>query len=101
MCRRQAAERRIQQTGRNITDDCHRINLLTALIDALEERAVACFDIPGAFVHAETDKDVIMMLKGRLAELMVMVEPSLYRKYVTTDSKGEPILFVQMHKALY
>jgi hypothetical protein len=67
----------------------------------LEERAVACFEIPGAFLHTETDEDVIMMLKGRLAELMVMVEPSLYRKYVTTDSKGEPILFVQMHQALY
>jgi hypothetical protein len=74
---------------------------LTALINALEERAVACFDIPGAFLHTETDEDVIMMLKGKMAELMVMVEPSLYRKYVTTDSKGESILFVQMHKALY
>jgi hypothetical protein len=74
---------------------------LTALIDALEQRHVACFDIPGAFLHAETDEDVIMMLKGRLAELMVMVDPSLYRKYVTVDSKGEAILYVQMHKALY
>ena len=74
---------------------------LTALINTLEERAVVCFDISGAFLHAETDKDVIMMLKRKLAELMVMIEPSLYRKYVITDSKGEPILFVQMHKALY
>jgi hypothetical protein len=74
---------------------------LTALIEALEERDVACFDIPGAFLHAETDEDVIMLLKGRLAELMVMVEPSLYRKYVTFSSKGEPMLYVKMHKALY
>jgi hypothetical protein len=74
---------------------------LTALIEALEERDVACFHIPGAFLHAETDEDVIMLLKGRLAELMVMVEPSLYRKYVTTSSLGEPMLYVKMHKALY
>jgi hypothetical protein len=74
---------------------------LTALIDALEERDVACFDIPGAFLHAETDEDVVMMLKGRMAELMVMVDPSLYRKYVTVDSRGEAIHYVQMHKALY
>jgi hypothetical protein len=86
--------------GKNLASRTQSI-FLTALIDALEERAVACFDIPGAFLYAETDEDVIMMLKGKLAELMVMVEPSLYRKYVTTDSKGEPILFVQMHKALY
>jgi hypothetical protein len=74
---------------------------LTGIIDALEKREVACFDIPGAFLHAETDEDVIMMLKGRLAELMVAVDPSLYRKYITVDSKGEAILYVQMHKALY
>lgn len=42
-----------------------------------------------------------MMLKGRLTELMVTVDPSLYQKYITVDSKGEAILYVQMHKALY
>jgi hypothetical protein len=36
-----------------------------------------------------------------MAELMVMVDPSLYQKYVIVDSKGEAILYVQMHKALY
>jgi hypothetical protein len=74
---------------------------LTAIIEAQEGRDVACFDIPGAFLHAETDEDVTMMLKGRLAELMVLVEPALYRKYVTVDSRGQPILYVKMHKALY
>ena len=74
---------------------------LTALIDALEGQHVWCFDIPGTFLHAEMDEDVIMMLKGRLAELMVMVEPALYRKFVTYDSRGQPVLYVQMHKALY
>jgi hypothetical protein len=74
---------------------------LTALIEAMEERDVACFDIPGAFLHAETDEEVIMLLKGRLAELMVMVEPSLYRKYITVNSRGETMLYVRMHKALY
>ena len=42
-----------------------------------------------------------MRLEGRLAELMVKVDPSLYRKYITTSSKGKPILYVKMHKALY
>ena len=37
---------------------------LTALVAAVEERCVACFDIPGAFLHAETDEEVIMLLKG-------------------------------------
>jgi hypothetical protein len=74
---------------------------LTALIEAQEERDVACFDIPGAFLHAETDEHVIMVLRGQLAELMVLVEPMLYRKYVTVDSKGQKVLYVKMHKALY
>ena len=51
--------------------------------------------------YMRTDEDVVMRLEGRLAELMVKVDPSLYRKYITTSGKGEPILYVKMHKALY
>jgi hypothetical protein len=53
---------------------------IAAVIDAHEERDVACFDIPGAFLHTDSDKDITMILKGRLAELMVKVAPNLYRK---------------------
>ena len=53
-----------------------------------------------AFLHAITDKDVLMLLEGPLAELMVKVDPSLYRKYVTTNSKGKLQLYVKIHKAL-
>ena len=42
-----------------------------------------------------------MVLKGRLAELMVQVAPNLYRKYITVDRKGMAILYVKMQKALY
>ena len=59
------------------------------------------FDIPGAYLHAETDKYVIMVLEGTLEELMVKVDPSLYRKYFTTNLKVNPLLYVKMHKALY
>jgi hypothetical protein len=50
---------------------------ITAVVDAHEERDVACYDIPGAFLHADSDKDITMILKG---ELMVQVAPNLYRK---------------------
>ena len=57
--------------------------LLTAAIEAHEMRHVACFDIPGAFLHAKCkDGDVFMLLKGKLAELMTLVEPKLYHQYV-------------------
>jgi hypothetical protein len=42
-----------------------------------------------------------MVLKGRLAELMVQVAPNLYRKYITVDKKDTAVLYVKMQKALY
>ena len=42
-----------------------------------------------------------MLLRGRLADIMVKVDPSLYRKYVTTSKKGVPMLYVKLTKALY
>ena len=62
---------------------------------------IACFDILGAFLHADVNEDTNMVLKGRLAELMVQVAPNLYRKYITVDRKGTIILYVKMQKALY
>jgi hypothetical protein len=41
---------------------------ITAVINAHEGQDVACFDIPGAFLHADSDEDITMVLKGRLAE---------------------------------
>ncbi len=74
---------------------------ITAVIDVHKGRNVACFDIPGEFLHADIDKDITMVLKGRLAELMVQVVPNLYRKYITVNRKGTAILYVKMQKALY
>jgi hypothetical protein len=74
---------------------------LTAVIDAHERRDVGCFDIPGAFLHADCDEDITMVLKGRLAELMVQVAPNIYRKYITVDKKNTAVLYVKMQKALY
>jgi hypothetical protein len=74
---------------------------ITAVIDVHEGRDIACFDIPGVFLCADVNEEVTMVLKGRLAELMVQVAPNLYRKYITVDRKGMAILYVKMQKALY
>ena len=42
---------------------------ITSVIDAHEGRDVACFDIPGAFLHADSDEDITMILKGWLGEI--------------------------------
>ena len=42
-----------------------------------------------------------MLLNGKLVELMVQVDPRLYRNYVTFNKKGEAMLYVRLSKALY
>jgi hypothetical protein len=42
-----------------------------------------------------------MILKGRVAELMVQVTPNLYRKYISVDRNGAAILYIKMQKAIY
>ena len=70
--------------------------LITAVIKAREEGDVACFDIPGAFLHANLDEDINMILNGRLLKLNVKVVPNLYRKYISVDRKGSDVLYVKM-----
>jgi hypothetical protein len=76
---------------------------ITVVVNSYEKRGVACFNIPGAFLHADSDKDITMILKGRLAELMVQVKPNLYRKYISisVDRKEMAILYIKMQKAIY
>ena len=57
--------------------------------------------MPSAFVNTDVDKDVIMVLKGDLADMMVQIAPKTYRKYITTDKKGTRILYVKLQKVLY
>ena len=50
--------------------------------------------LPGAFLQVDNPDYVLMRLVGILAELMVQVAPALYRKYVTTNTKGKAVLYV-------
>jgi hypothetical protein len=75
---------------------------ITSTVGAYERRSFATSDLPGAFCNTPlTDETVIMILRGELCELMVRADPKLYRKYVTTDRRGKPLLYVQLTKALY
>ena len=44
---------------------------------------------------------MIVVLRGELVELMVQVDPSLYRQYVHTTKNGTPILYMQLYKSVY
>jgi hypothetical protein len=75
--------------------------MITSAIDAHEGRVVVTLDIPRAFLHADLDEEVVMLLRGQLADLMVQVDPELYGPYLRKTAKGESILYVRMLKAMY
>ena len=52
-------------------------------------------------MNTEVGKDVIMVLKEELAEMMIQIAPEVYRKYVAVDKRGTKILYVKLQKALY
>ena len=74
---------------------------MTGAIDAHEGKDVAIVDIPRHFPNAENNEYILMCLRGKIAEIIVQVGSKIYRKYVTTTAKGEPILYVKLNKALY
>jgi hypothetical protein len=74
--------------------------MLSAVIDAMEGRDVATVDIPGAFMQADIDEVVHVKFEGEIAEMLVKLDPKLYRKYVK-DENGKTVLYVELLKALY
>ena len=44
---------------------------ITSVIAANEKLFVRCYDVPGPFLHTESDENVLMALRGELAEMMV------------------------------
>jgi hypothetical protein len=74
--------------------------LLSATIDAMQRRDVATVDIPGAFMQADIDELVHVKFEGKIAEMLVRIDPKLYRKYVKNEN-GKTVLYVELRKALY
>jgi hypothetical protein len=74
---------------------------ITSAIAANEERHVRCYDVPSKFANMDVDENMLMVLKGKLAEMMVHIMPQLYRKYITVDRKRTPVLYVKLQKVLH
>ena len=51
--------------------------MITSEIEAPEGGEVATIDISGAYLHTYSDEEVIMILKGILAELLVNIYPKI------------------------
>ena len=60
----------------------------TAYLGGLQEGIWSIPNCSYRLHHCDVSyKYIIMLLKGKVAELLVQVDPSLYRKYVITNSK--------------
>jgi hypothetical protein len=57
-------------------------------------------DVPGAFMQVDVDEIVHVRLVGALAELLAKVDPKLYTTYLGYEG-GQPVMYVQLQKALY
>ena len=74
---------------------------ITSVVAANEKLFVRCYGVPGAFLHTEFDENILMVLRGELAEMMVHLAPQIYRPCVNMDRKGTPILYVRLKTSLY
>lgn len=71
------------------------------VIAAKEKRDVASMDLPGAFMQTDLDGEMIIVkFEGRTAELLAMIDPSLYRQHVMVE-KGKTIMYAELRKELY
>ena len=57
--------------------------------------------LPSALVNTDVDEEVLMVMKGKLANMMVQIAPQVYRKYMTVIRNRTPILHVKLQKGLY
>ena len=63
-------------------------------------------DIPNAFMQTDLIKNgkavkIIMVIRGRLADILIKIAPGVYKKYATKDKHGNTVLYVKLLKALY
>jgi hypothetical protein len=75
--------------------------LLSCAIDTKEGSYKAVTDIPGALQHADMEQDIHMLPEGTIAEIIIKLEPKLYRKYIWKNKHDTPMLYVKLKKALY
>ena len=58
-------------------------------------------DVPSAFISADMDEEVYMVLDGSLAEAMQRMCPEEYDKYIFKNKRGRNMLYVNLNKALW
>ena len=58
---------------------------LTAVIDVMEDRNVAVFDVPGTFMQAEIDKLVHVRFTGAMVNMLLQIDHKMYKDYIMIE----------------
>jgi hypothetical protein len=81
--------------------------LITATIDAKQNRDIMTADILNAFVQTDVDKKnyvkgerLILKARGPIVNMLLDIAPEVYTDFVTYE-RGSKIIYLQMLKALY
>ena len=75
--------------------------LIATSIDSTKRRDITVVDVLEAFLTANMDEEVILLLIGELSEIMESISPTAYKDYVSIGNTGENMLYVRLDKALY
>lgn len=74
--------------------------LLIACIAAKKKRDVALIAVLGAFLHIELlGERVHVKFQGRMAELLTMIDPKLYREHIIME-RGKTVVYAELKNAL-
>ena len=97
-CANGSRERYYSKEGDSIASPTTSLEAIisTLLIDVYEEREVAIFDIPGAYLHASMPDEhkVILRIKGQFVNIMCMANPE-FQKYVIIEN-GIKVLYLKV-----
>ena len=93
----------LTEDSRVLSPTCNLDGLFaTFLIDAKEQRHIATFDVPGAFLQPEQPKRndrLLLRLTGIFVDIMVRVNPE-YDKTIIYE-KGVKVLYMHVLRSIY
>ena len=73
---------------------------ITSAAAASKKRHVRCYDVPSTFLNTDVDKNVLLVLNGELAKMMVHIAPQIYHTHIAVDKRGSLVLYFKPQKAL-
>ena len=97
-CRRTKENKRIKTSIVTSPTAATELILITTAINATEGQDVAVIDAPGAFLKADMDEEVIIIIENEMVDAMLEINKEIYRKYVIHRKNKEKQMYVCLSK---